>query len=291
MFEKYILLTTIAFLCETIDSSLGMGYGTLLTPLLFLMGYSPLEVVPFILLSEFLSGSLSAFLHHKHGNVNLEKGSHSRKVALLLGFCSCIGTTVAVFFSLQLKPIYIKAYIGLLLIIVGIIGYLKIGNKNQFSWRKITLIGIIASFNKGISGGGYGPLITGGQIISGVNEKSAIGITSLAESLTCLIGISLYYLIGNFTFNPLLGLALISGALLSVPISVRIIKLINLKLLRKILTSSITTLGIFTLMKAFNYYFELPTGSLIIITLTLAFPLYYRPLPNSKNNLPKDQSV
>ena len=35
-----------AFIAEYFDSSLGMGYGTTLTPVLLFMGYTPMQIVP-----------------------------------------------------------------------------------------------------------------------------------------------------------------------------------------------------------------------------------------------------
>ena len=55
----FALIATIAFLCEYMDSSLGMGYGTILTPVLMILGFSPLDVVPCLLLSEALSGTFA----------------------------------------------------------------------------------------------------------------------------------------------------------------------------------------------------------------------------------------
>jgi len=37
------------FLCEFIDSSLGMGYGTILSPILLLMGFVALGIVIIVL--------------------------------------------------------------------------------------------------------------------------------------------------------------------------------------------------------------------------------------------------
>ena len=53
------VLVTGAFLCEYVDSTLGMGYGTTLTPIFLLMGFSPMQIVPSILLSELISGILA----------------------------------------------------------------------------------------------------------------------------------------------------------------------------------------------------------------------------------------
>ena len=45
----FLLLFVFAFGCEFIDSSLGMGYGTILTPSLLILGFDPLLVVPAVL--------------------------------------------------------------------------------------------------------------------------------------------------------------------------------------------------------------------------------------------------
>ncbi|GAI88319.1 unnamed protein product, partial [marine sediment metagenome] len=50
-----ITLSIIALLCEYVDSTLGMGYGTALTPVLLLFGFTPMQIIPAVLLSELLS--------------------------------------------------------------------------------------------------------------------------------------------------------------------------------------------------------------------------------------------
>lgn len=70
----------LAFICELVDSSLGMGYGTTLTPLLLILGYDPLDVVPAVLFSEFITGIFTGLLHHKFENVDLRPGTRDFKV-------------------------------------------------------------------------------------------------------------------------------------------------------------------------------------------------------------------
>lgn len=53
----------------------------------------------------------------------------------------------------------------------------------------IVLFSAVAGFNKSIGGSGYGPVVMMGQLLSGVYEKSAIAIVSLAESIVSFIGI------------------------------------------------------------------------------------------------------
>ena len=72
-----------ALLCEYVDSSLGMGYGTTLTPLLLLAGFAPLDIVPAILLSEALTGAAAGLFHQRDGNVNFLRDARARRTALL----------------------------------------------------------------------------------------------------------------------------------------------------------------------------------------------------------------
>ena len=61
----------------------------------------------------------------------------------------------------------------------------------------------------------------------GIRSKSAVGITSLSEGLTCLVGVISYICLNGFNFNYHLGLALLIGALLSIPVSVNLVALIR----------------------------------------------------------------
>jgi len=259
----------IAFVAEYIDSTLGMGYGTTLTPLLLLMDFEPLQIVPAILLSELLSGIFAAFLHHKHGNVYFDfrndhehkirkrlgklgyiPKSKSAKIALVLALLSIIGTVAAVLVAVNIPKFYLKLYIGVLVLVMGILILIKHGKKSKFSWKKIIGLGVIASFNKGMSGGGYGPVVTSGQILSGLKTKAAIGITSLAEGLTCLVGVITYLLITS-SINWSLAPFLVIGAIFSVPLSAYTVKIMKTKRLTLIIGIATTLLGILTLAKLF----------------------------------------
>lgn len=115
--------------------------------------------------------------------------------------------------------------------------------KYTFTWTKVLGLGLLASFNKGISGGGYGPLVVGGQLLSGINGKSAVGITSLSEGFTCLVGVISYLFLNGFNLNYPLAFALLTGALLSIPVSVNLIAIIKENILKIILSIAIITLG------------------------------------------------
>ena len=53
------------------------------------------------------------------------------------------------------------------------------------------------AFDKGIGGGGYGPIVTSGQIVTGIDAKSAIGIMSLTEGIVSIISVIMYILMGQ----------------------------------------------------------------------------------------------
>lgn len=247
--ELAAFVILLAFICEYIDSTLGMGYGTTLTPLLLLFGFRPLEIVPSLLLSEFITGLLAGFLHHKHRNVNFRKGSLDLKIAGMMSACSVVGALIAVFVAIRLPPFYLKLYIALIVLAMGVTILVTLRRTFAFSWSKLSLLGLFAAFNKGLSGGGYGPIVTGGQVISGVASKSAVGITSLAEGLTCLVGVIAYFAVTDHTIDWRVTPYLVVGAVLSVPLAtltVRNMKDSNLKIGVGVATLA---LGVFTLAK------------------------------------------
>ncbi len=116
------------------------------------------------------------------------------------------------------------------------------------SWKRIAGVGLVAAFNKGISGGGYGPVVTGGQILSGVDGKNAVGITSLAEGLTCMVGFSIYFMTGSVESWELLPYVLI-GAIISVPFSAATVRRLNTRTLRIAIAILTILLGVATLLR------------------------------------------
>ncbi len=244
-----IFIVILAFICEYIDSSLGMGYGTTLTPLLLIMGYQPLQVVPAILLSELVTGLTAGFAHHRLENVNFKIGTKDFKTASVMAACGVLGTLVAVFIALSVSIFYVKLYIGVLVLSMGILILVTLNRTYKFSWKKVSSMGLLAAFNKGISGGGYGPLVTSGQILSGVNSKNAIGITSLAEGLTCFVGVITYFIYTNHAIQWTLAPSLVIGALASVPFAAFTVKKIKTKYLKLIVGIATVILGLVTLGK------------------------------------------
>lgn len=247
--ELAALIIVLAFVCEFIDSSLGMGYGSTLTPLLLIAGFRPLQIVPSLLLSEFIAGLLASFFHHRRENVNFRRGSLDTKIAGVMSGCSIFGALVAVAIAVKIPAYFLKLYIAVIVLAMGVVILATLRHSFKFSWGKILALGSFAAFNKGISGGGYGPLVTGGQILSGVASKNAIGITALAEGLTCLVGVVGYLAVSNHAIDWRLAPYLIIGAVLSVPFATLMVKKLKGQYLRVGVGIATVLLGSYTLYK------------------------------------------
>jgi len=248
------------------DASIGMGYGTTLTPLLLIIGFLPLQVVPAVLLGQLVGGVVGGISHHKFGNIKLDfrqdeaikkrlRGlgyiprSFDSKVILVLAICGTIGALVAVFVAISIPKVLLKTYIGLMVLGIGIILLIRKNHSGKFSWKTLSIVGVISSFNKGVSGGGYGPLITGGQIISGREAKSAVGSTTFAEALVCIVAFSAYVLVKKGDIYWTLAASTSIGSILSAPFAALTVKKAKTKKLKSLIGAVITLLGILTLVK------------------------------------------
>jgi uncharacterized membrane protein YfcA len=220
---QILLLFLVAMACEFIDSSLGMGYGTTLTPLLMLAGFAPAQVVPAVLLSECCTGITAGLLHHRDGNVDFLRDRTARGTTILLLVLTVMGVLTAVFVAGRISKFWLSATIAAIVLAVGVLILLTANRQLRLRRGHLLVVGAVAAFNKGISGGGYGPLVTSGQIVCGLPAKQAIGITSLAEGLTCLVGVAAYLMVGRPMDWSLAG-PMTAGAMLSVPVATLVVR-------------------------------------------------------------------
>lgn len=247
---SFCTILILAFILETLDSSLGQGYGTLGSPILILLGFEPQIIVPAILLSQACGGFSAAFFHHHFHNANFKdlKGDDFKKVYLIVS-CGLIGVCVASFIGFSIPKYVLSLYIGILVLAIGLLILANI--TIFFSWPKFILLGLISAFNKGISGGGYGPLVAGGQILIGVPSKSAVAITDMAEVPICLAG----FVIWSFKEQTLpmsLVIPLCLGATLAPMLGAWLTYRLTLPNFRRILGSVLVLLGILCIAKLLN---------------------------------------
>jgi uncharacterized membrane protein YfcA len=124
----------------------------------------------------------------------------------------------------------------------------RLGSRTRIGKAPDESVGTVAAFNKGLSGGGYGPLVTAGQVVSGLPAKHAVAVTSVAESFTCLIGLLGYLAMGkSIAWELAFPLAL--GALMSVPMATLTIRRISDNTLRGVVGWFTLLLGGVALMR------------------------------------------
>ena len=263
MLELIPLVIILAFLFETMDSCAGMGFGTGLTPLLFVLGYEPLQVVPILLISEAITGFTSGFFHQEFGNVNfkikkpLNKETKIMLKIAILGMFAIVMSVFLTYYSIKIDKSVIKTYVAILVLVMGIIATFKLRSKSSsYKPKLLTFFSALAGFNKGIGAGGYGPVVMLGQIFSGIYEKTATAIVSVSEGLVCIAGI------GAFVFVPVLTNQAIeidfyllpsvfTGGFIAALISPYMVRVLPNKLWRVVIPIYALGIGVYVLLKVY----------------------------------------
>jgi len=262
--ELILYIILLAFLFESMDSMAGMGFGTALSPLLFLLNYTPLQVVPAILISEAITGFIDTFFDHEFKNVrySFHPLNDATKISLMIAFFGCLAIFTSVllgYFVIKFPDLLIKIYVAILVIFMGISGFIriKLSKTEQSKKRLKMLIGFsaLAGFNKGIGGGGYGPVITMGQLFSGVYEKSATAIVSFAESIVSIVGIITFFLISfaGIEVDLVLLPSLFTGGFFAALIAPYLVRVLPNKIWKYFIPIYAIGIGLFSLIKLFIF--------------------------------------
>lgn len=195
-----------AFVFETLDSAAGMGFGATVGTVLFLLGYPPDAVVPVLLLSEAVTGLVGGLFHNEFNNVAFGFAGGRRsptEATAVLGIITTAGVAaVAVsvglsYYALALPDVVIKLYVASIIAVIALVTLFKrvLDPATEYRRRRLIAFAVLAGANKGVAGSGYGPVVTIGSILSGVYEKSATAITTMAEGVVSLAGIGAFFLI------------------------------------------------------------------------------------------------
>ena len=245
-----LMIFSFAFLYEVIDSSLGQGYGTLGTPTFVLIGFDPRAIVPAILLSQAMGGLVGAFFHNRFRNVDFNgwRTGDAKKVYFIVA-CGVVGVVAASAIGIRTSKTILSYYIGAVVLVMGAL--ILSGVAFKFSWLKMGVIGGVSAFNKGISGGGYGPVVAGGQTIIGVDGKAAVGVTDLAEAPICIAGFIVWKFMGG---TPVweVTLPMCLGAGLAPLLGAYITFRTPTKLLKKLLGAVLLLLGFLCVFRVLN---------------------------------------
>ena len=175
-----------AMFFEFMDASAGMGFGTALTPLLLVVGFDPTQIVPVVMIQQGVAGLVGAVLHREFENVEWKFNpiSETVKLWMIIGLVGCVAVAfsiTAVYAYLKVAKIWIKLYVAVLLLMMGVVSLLQARKERPYRPWKMLGFAALAGFNKGVGGGGYGPVVTVGGLISGVPVKSMLAVTAICE--------------------------------------------------------------------------------------------------------------
>jgi len=238
-----LLLVGLAFAAGFLDTALGMGYGTVLGPVLLVAGYRLPEVVPALLVSQVVAGLVGARFHHAYGNASFRRDSEHGKVTAVLVAAGLLGGFLGPWVVRGLGEGPVRAYMALMIVALGL--WLLTGRTaSGFSWRRLVTVGALASVNKGLTGGGYGPLIAGGQIVAGLDPRAAVAITNLAEAVVSLAAVASYAWWFSGAWRWELVLAVTCGAVLAAPLGTRAVRGLDAVRLRGLVGGATVCLGL-----------------------------------------------
>jgi uncharacterized membrane protein YfcA len=190
-----VAVALLACFFETIDSSAGMGFGTSLSPLLLVLGFSPLQVVPVLVAAQAFTSAVGGVMHSEFENIDfswrpLNKATKTMLLIAVPGIVGACVSGVLTYSTFKLPDSVIETYIAVLvLVMAALVGTNALrGRRRAYRPRRLPIFGAVAGVNKGIGSGGYGPVVTLGGVLSGVLEKTSVAITTMSEGFASTAG-------------------------------------------------------------------------------------------------------
>ncbi len=252
-----IELAIIAFILSYISSMVGMGYGTIIVPILLLMGFNPHDVVAGVLLSQLVGNTVAGITHHKLGTIVLRGRESDRRHLFTLVLSAIIAVAIAVILGIKLSEEYVKIYIGLIIVASGLIvstmrrdKFLQGNGIDNGLLLKISILSFIASFNKALTGAGYGPILIPGQILLKVNVRKAIALSLVSEIVVNSIAVLFYIAAGGV--NLMIAFMLTVGTVLAAPLASVTVKKMDLILLTRVVGILTSIMGLIIIGKTIN---------------------------------------
>lgn len=252
-----IELTIIAFILSYVSNMVGMGYGTIIVPILLLLGLNPRDVVVGVLLSQLVGNSIAGITHHKLGTIVFHGRESDRKHLLALVFSAIIAVAIAVLLGVKLSESYMKTYIGLIIVFSGIIVSITGRKKHAPSTGsddklllKVSILSFIASFNKALTGAGYGPILVPGQILLKINVRKAIALSLISEVIVNTVAVVFYLAADGVNLLP--ALALTIGTTLAAPLASITVSKLDILLLTRIIGIATAIMGLVIIGKTIN---------------------------------------
>jgi uncharacterized protein len=136
------------------------------------------------MITETFTGLIAGVVHGQFENVEWQwkPMNETTKLVVMVAITGMLASAIsvtAIYKILQLHKFWVKFYVTALLIVMGVCSLLTARKWQTYRPNLMWIFAFVGGFNKGVGGGGYGPVITVGGLLSGVPVKSMVAITSL----------------------------------------------------------------------------------------------------------------
>jgi uncharacterized membrane protein YfcA len=153
---------------------------------LLVVGFDPKQIVPAVMIQQGVAGLVGAFLHREFENVEwkLKPMSETIKLWLIIAIVGCVAVAFSIttiYAYVKVAKVWIKLYVAVLLLMMGVVSLYQGMKERPYKPNRMFLFAALAGFNKGVGGGGYGPVVTVGGLIAGVPVKSMLAVTAISE--------------------------------------------------------------------------------------------------------------
>lgn len=242
--QEFFVFLGIGFLAQLIDGTLGMAYGVSCSSLLLTFGVSPAMATASVHTAEVFTTGASGLSHLFLQNVN-------KTLLFRIVGPGILGAMVGAFLiSKVLDGDLIKPFISAYLLIMGILmlykSYRPLQSKEAV--KRISLLGLSGGFLDAIGGGGWGPIVTSNLIIQGKTPKETIGTVNTAEFFIAFASTGVFlFFVGIDSWEVVAGL--IAGGVLAAPIGAFMAKIIQPRVLMRLVGVIIILISAYAVLK------------------------------------------
>lgn len=217
--EHLALIALIAALAQTVNQSMGMGYGVITSSLLLTSGMPPAVISATVHAAEVGTSTTGAYAHWRLGNVD-------RRMAYALAVPGTLGGFGGAVLLSSVPASAARPAVGVILLVLGVVVLVRFASPRRVArhttWRPRALapLAAIAGTLDATGGGGWGPVATGTLMARPPAEGRVVVGTVNAAEAAVTVGATAGFLLasgfGGFHLAEVLALML-GGMAVSMP--------------------------------------------------------------------------
>jgi hypothetical protein len=240
MEDAFWIYVVTGCLAHTIDSAVGMGFGTLSSAFLMATGFPPHLISATVHSAKMAGGGAAALSHYKMKNIDFMLFRKLVMPAILGAAAGAILVSVT-------SPEKIKITMSIYFLVIGVTIVVKTLLPLAIRHLNIPVqgIGLCGGFLDAFAGAGWGEFTSSALLLRGQEVKKMVGTLNFTEFLLACT-VSMIFLAGNYQITdiiqPALGLGL--GSIIGAPIGAWLCTRVPARPLSLIIAVTIITLSI-----------------------------------------------